>query len=66
MRLGTGFTVCPEAGVAGDLASGRLCRVNWQTGEDQISLIMIWHAEKWCSPLLTRFMEMAEERLSEG
>jgi hypothetical protein len=50
--------------VAAELATGRLGRINWQAGDDEVSLIMIWHAEKWCSPLLSHFMQLAEERLS--
>ena len=65
LERGIGFTVCPEVAVAPALASGRLARLDFQPDDEEVSLIMIWHAEKWCSPLLAHFMGLAEERISD-
>jgi hypothetical protein len=34
--------------------------------DDEASLIMIWHAEKWCSSLLKYFMKLSEGIISES
>ena len=31
--------------------------------EHEAAVVMIWHQDKWCSPLLRRFMELAEEAM---
>ncbi len=64
LARGIGFTVCPEIAVAAELAAGRLARLDLYPEDEAVSLIMIWHAEKWCSPLLAHFMALAEDRLS--
>ena len=61
IKRGMGITICPEAAVAKELADTRLVRLPWDLGGMQASVLMIWHAEKWCSPVLGRFMEIARE-----
>ena len=64
LKRGIGFTVCPEASVRHELAAGSLRRLDFGAVEEPVSLVMIWHAEKWCSPLLAHFIRLTEERLS--
>lgn len=61
---GIGFTVCPAVSVEKELAEKSLVRLNWAQKDLEISIIMIWHAEKWCSPLLKYFMRTAETVIS--
>jgi DNA-binding transcriptional LysR family regulator len=61
LKLGIGVTICPEVAVEADLAKGYLKKLNWSTKDAQIPVIMIWHAEKWCSPLLKQFMKIAKD-----
>jgi hypothetical protein len=44
-----------------ELADGRLVQIKWAGDPLATSVVMIWHAEKWCSPLLKHFMALAEE-----
>ncbi len=58
---GVGLTVCPAVAVREELSLGLLERLDWVGEVQETSVIMIWHRDKWCSPLLSRFMELAEE-----
>ena len=44
-----------------ELRGGRLTRIKWTGPSLETAVVMIWHAEKWCSPLLKHFMGLAEE-----
>jgi len=66
LKRGLGFTVCPAAAVEEELQAGRLVRLAAVGGDDEVSLIMIWHAEKWCSPLLTHFMALSEAVMADS
>ncbi len=61
LGLGIGVTVCPQVAVEADLAGGHLKKLDWRTEDAETPVIMIWHAEKWCSPLLKQFMAIAKE-----
>jgi DNA-binding transcriptional LysR family regulator len=66
LKRGLGLTLCPQVSVEEDLKENRLIRLNLMHTHDEVSLIMIWHAEKWCSPLLKYFMRLSEEVMSES
>ena len=36
----------------------------YEAPEHEAAVVMIWHQDKWCSPLLRRFMELALEMMS--
>ena len=57
---GIGLTVCPAVSVKRELTEGTLKQIDCQKPEDNIPILMIWHIEKWCSPLLKRFMDLAK------
>ena len=65
LELGIGVTVCPEIAVRDELAAGRLIKLNWDTQDAETPVIMIWHAEKWCSPLLKQFMTLVKDIISD-
>jgi DNA-binding transcriptional LysR family regulator len=64
LKRGIGFTVCPEVSVQKELADGRLSKLRWGEQEFETSVIMIWHSEKWCSPLLNHFMMTSKDVIS--
>jgi len=66
LERGVGLTVCPEVAVMEELANGTLKRLNWEMPDPDPPVLMIWHAEKWCSPLLRQFMVFSEEVMLEG
>ncbi len=59
LQKGIGVTFCPRISIENELASGSLQIL----GAEQMatSVIMVWHREKWCSPLLNRFMEISKK-----
>jgi DNA-binding transcriptional LysR family regulator len=63
LRSGIGFTVCPEISVQKELEKKKLEQIQLEQTDD-VSLIMIWHVGKWCSPLLKDFMKITEEKIS--
>ena len=65
LKGGLGLTLCPLVAVEKDLEENDLIRLNSRDVIDEASLIMIWHVEKWCSPLLKHFMKLSEEVMSE-
>jgi DNA-binding transcriptional LysR family regulator len=65
-----GLTLCPRVAIAADLAAGRLAALPWAGFEaaqeaapapPEAAILMIRHADKWCSPLLARFMDLCVE-----
>ena len=66
LEQGLGFTLCPEISVEKELSERRLVRLDWQTPELEAAVVMIWHREKWCSPLLGDFMALSEKIMTHG
>ena len=65
LQRGLGVTLCPAVSVADALKARKLVRLNTGEGDDEATLVMIWHAEKWCSPLLRHFMKLSEGAMSD-
>ncbi len=63
LKKGIGITVCPEVSVRDELCDGRLVKLKWDEPDTETSVLMIWHAEKWCSPLLKQFMAISEDMI---
>ncbi len=61
---GTGIALCPERVVARHLAEGKLVKLEWEPAPMETMIMMITHVEKWCSPPMERFMELAREALN--
>ena len=61
LQRGIGLSFCPRVSIAREVQAGSLQVLDWP--ETFTSVIMIRHVDKWCSPLLTRFMAIARERI---
>jgi DNA-binding transcriptional LysR family regulator len=48
-----------------ELAAGDLVKLEWDNPDKETPVIMIWHAEKWCSPLLKQFMSICEKIITD-
>ena len=66
LKRGIGLTICPAVSVKEELKAKDLVRLKSRKISDEVSLIMIWHSEKWCSPLLKHFMKLSERVISES
>lgn len=60
---GAGMTILPKVAVAENLAAGNLTTLNWEEGELEIALHMIWYKERWRPPALDAFMAMTRKHL---
>ena len=63
LHRGIGITLCPVVSVQRELAEKRLIALAWGQESLETTTLMIWHAEKWCSPLLKHFMQIAEAKI---
>lgn len=61
LQRGLGVTLCPIVSIKAELREGGLQVLNLQ--KSFTSIIMIRHVDKWCSPLLSRFMEIVIARM---
>ena len=61
LQRGIGVSFCPSISIHTELQADSLQVLGWP--ESSTSVIMIRHADKWCSPLLTRFMEIVINRV---
>ena len=64
MKLGIGITLCPEISVQNEIKTGEFLRLEWDIADTETSVIMITHAQKWRSPLLDQFINIAKEEMS--
>lgn len=53
---GLGITMIPEIAVSAEIKRGDLVVLPWPQDELETAILMIWHKEKWLSPLLKEFM----------
>jgi DNA-binding transcriptional LysR family regulator len=63
LQSGVGVTLCPAVSVRKELSERRLIKIPWVDDPLETTILMIWHAEKWCSPLLKLFMQIAEAEI---
>jgi DNA-binding transcriptional LysR family regulator len=61
VREGIGITILPEIAAAREIALGRLAPLTWRGGEMEVALLMICYKERWLSPTLSKFMDMARD-----
>ncbi len=55
---GTGITVIPRVAVEKEIAAGSLAILTWMGRKVHYAdLLMIWHKDKWMSPILKAFIE---------
>ena len=60
---GIGITILPEVSVARDIAQGRLAALAWEEKKMEVATLMIWYKDRWLSPTLKTFMDIAREIL---
>ena len=63
VQAGLGLTVIPRLAVAREVMSRELVILNWVEEEMETAVLMVRHKEKWLSPTLRAFMDMAREEL---
>jgi len=64
VMAGMGITVLPLISATDDIRRGRLKRLAWREGEFEDAVLMIWYRERWLSPSLTAFMDIARRHLA--
>ncbi|HEX7737576.1 MAG TPA: LysR family transcriptional regulator [Ktedonobacteraceae bacterium] len=58
-----GIAFLPGMTVARELEAGSLITLNWEDQEFSAVIQMIWHKDKWLSPALQAFLEVARDVL---
>ena len=61
---GIGISIMPEIAVRGEISKGQLVALKWDENPLEAAVLMIWHGEKWISPALKLFMDMAQELMN--
>src|SRR5262245_6607481 len=61
---GMGLAVLPAVAVARELTLGQLVALRWAESPLEVVTQMVWHAERWQSPALRAFLELARETLA--
>ncbi|MDA8307642.1 MAG: LysR family transcriptional regulator [Deltaproteobacteria bacterium] len=60
---GLGISILPEVAVAEEVGSKRLVILPWSEGGIDVAILMIWLRDRWMSPTLQAFMEVARALL---
>jgi len=61
--VGLGIALLPEMSLKGELEQGELITLPWDLSEIQFATQMLWHQEKWISPSMKEFIELARSVL---
>ena len=62
---GVGISIMPKIAVRGEISKGQLVALKWDENSLETAVLMIWHDEKWISPSLKSFMDMAEKLVND-
>lgn len=60
---GMGFTVLPEMAVRREIEEGVFKEIAWTGGELEAGVLMVRHKDKWLTPALAGFMDLARRHL---
>ncbi len=52
LENGLGITLCPKMAVREELEKGKLVQLITEDIVSETPVLMIWHIDKWCSPIL--------------
>jgi DNA-binding transcriptional LysR family regulator len=63
VMAGVGLTILPEVAVADEVAGKSLAILPWTENGMEVASLMIWYKDRWLSPTLHAFMEIAREVL---
>ncbi|MFD0716589.1 LysR family transcriptional regulator [Paenibacillus sp. GCM10027626] len=61
--MGLGIALLPEMVIKGEVERGELIALPWDLSEIRFATQMLWHQEKWISPSIRVFIEMARSVL---
>ena len=61
-----GIALCPERVLSRDFEKGTLVRLEWSPAPTETMIMVITHVDKWCSPPLKRFLELAKAVILQG
>jgi DNA-binding transcriptional LysR family regulator len=61
LSRGLGVSILPAVAVQEEVARGSLAVLPWTGDALQTGVLMVWHREKWISPLLESFMALMRE-----
>lgn len=64
VMAGMGLTFLPRVAVETEVAQGRLVPLKWTGPDFQLLTQMVWHKDKWLSPALNAFLNMARDVLA--
>lgn len=59
-----GLTICPEVAIQKELETQQLVSLNKAIFGEKTSVIMIWHSQKWASPILKQFLDISQKIIS--
>ncbi|WP_340398252.1 LysR family transcriptional regulator [Paenibacillus sp. FSL H8-0079] len=60
---GLGVALLPELALKKELSEGDLVALPWDLSEITFTAQMLWHREKWISPSMTAFIQVAKSEL---
>lgn len=60
---GLGIALLPEMALKKELSEGEVVALPWDLSDVSFSAQMLWHREKWISPSMAAFMEVAKSEL---
>ncbi len=63
VTAGLGVTLIPEIAVRRELELRTLATLPWSESDMEVAQLMIWHQDKWLSPIMKGFMDTAREVL---
>jgi DNA-binding transcriptional LysR family regulator len=63
VMAGLGVTLIPEVAVSTQVKSKKLVVLPWNENELEVAQLMIWHHDKWITPVLEGFMNATREIL---
>jgi len=63
VAAGLGVTLIPEIAVSRELDLKNLVTLPWSENNIEVAQLMIWHQDKWLSPIMKGFMDITREVL---
>ena len=60
-----GVATVPSTVVRNEIGQGKLVKINWLDEDISVPLWLIWHRDKWMSPAVMAFRELAVEMLGQ-
>lgn len=61
-----GITLLPRMAVEGEINKGELLDLCWEGQDFDMNTQVVYHKDKWMSPVLSAFLKMSREMLAEG